>query len=163
MQGIRLWYSRNSSLDLIAYSDSEFVGRKLDIKSTSGAYHFLGENLISWFSRKIFFVGLSSTKVEYVAVDSCCTQILWIKHQLEDYGIKLNKVPIICDNNCAINLSTNLILHSRIKHIDIGHHFIKDKVLNGIVFLDYICTKDQLADIFTKPLIKKDSLTLGKN
>ena len=69
-----------------------------------------------------------------------------------DYGIELNKIPIRCDNKSIINLSKNLVLHSKTKHIDIRHHFIKEQVLNGNIFLDYICTKDRLADIFTKLL-----------
>ena len=61
-------------------------------------------------------------------------------------------MPIKCDNNSIINLFKYSILYSRIKHIDIRHHFIKDKVLNGIVFLDYVYSENQIADIFTKPL-----------
>ena len=141
-QNVGLWYSKNSSLDVLAYSDSDFVGCKLDRKSTSGVCHFLERNLISWLSRKQNSIALSSTEVEYVAVGSCCAQILWIKYQLADYGIELNKVSIRCDNKSAINLSKNLVLHSRTKHIDIRHHFLKEQVFNGNIFLDYICTED---------------------
>ena len=79
-QNVRLWYSTSSLLELIAYSDSDFAGCKLDRKSTSGVCYFIGGNLISWSSRKQNFIALSSTKVEYVAVGSCCAQILWIKY-----------------------------------------------------------------------------------
>ena len=97
----------------------------------------------------------SSTKAEYIVASSYCAQILQIKYQLEDYEIKLNNIHIKFDNKSIINLSKNPILHSRIKHIKIRHHFIKKHVLNGDVFLKYICIKDQLADIFTKPLSKE--------
>ena len=97
-------------------------------------------------------MALSFIEVEYVTIDNYCAQILWIKYQLEDYEIKLNNIPIQYGNKSIINLSKNPILHSRIKHIKIRHHFIKEHVLNGDVFLEYICTKDQLTDIFTKPL-----------
>ena len=73
-------------------------------------------------------------------------------YQLEDYEIKLNNIPIKYDNKSIINLSKNPILHPRIKHFEIRHRFIKEHVLNGDVFLKYIYTEDQLADIFTKPL-----------
>ena len=69
-----------------------------------------------------------------------------------DYGIKLDHIPIICDNTSIINLSKNLIQHSRTKHIDIRHHFLRDHVKNGNISLQFIDTNNQLADIFTKPL-----------
>ena len=78
--------------------------------------------------------------------------MLWIKQQLEDYGMSQTKIPIKCDNTSAINLSKNLIQHSRIKHIEIIHHFIRDHVQNEDIILEFIPTKNQLTDIFTKPL-----------
>ena len=69
-----------------------------------------------------------------------------------DYGIKLNHIPIKCDNISAINLSKNPIQHSRTKHIDIRHHFLRDHVQNGDISLEFVNTNNQLADIFTKPL-----------
>ena len=69
-----------------------------------------------------------------------------------DYGIKLNHIPIKCDNTSAINLSKNPIQHSRTKHIDIRHHFLRDYVQNGDISLEFVDTNNQLADIFTKPL-----------
>ena len=153
-QDIGLWYERNSTLTLKAYTYSNFVGCKLNRKSTSGACQFLGSNLISWFSKKQYSVALSITKAEYMIVGSCCAQILWIKMQLEDYNIKQSKNHIKCDNTSVINLSKNIVLYSRTKHIDIRHHFIKKQVLNDNFFLDYIYTEDQFIDIFTKPLTK---------
>ena len=95
---------------------------------------------------------MSSTKAEYIAVGSCCAQSLWIKYQLEDYRIKLDKIPIRYDNKSTICLSKNYVLHSKTKHIDIRYHFIKEYVLNEDIMLDYVCTDDQLVDIFTEPL-----------
>ena len=69
-----------------------------------------------------------------------------------DYGIKLDHIPIKCDNTSAINLSKNLIQHSRTKHIDIRHYFLRDHVQNGDISLEFIDTNNQLADIFTQPL-----------
>ena len=79
-----------------------------------------------------------------------------MKQQLSDYGIVLDHIPIKCDNTSAINISKNPVLHSRTKHIKIRHHFIRDHVLKGDVVLEFVDTKNQLADIFTKPL-NKDS------
>ena len=69
-----------------------------------------------------------------------------------DYGIKLDHIPIKCDNTSAINLSKNPIQHSRTKHIDIRHHFLRDYIQNGDISLEFVDTNNQLADIFTKPL-----------
>ena len=69
-----------------------------------------------------------------------------------DYGIKLDHIPIKCDNTSAINLSKNPIQHSRTKYINIRHHFLRDHVQNGDISLDFIDTNNQLADIFTKHL-----------
>ena len=69
-----------------------------------------------------------------------------------DYGIKIDHIPIKCDNTSAINLSKNPIQHSRTKHIDIRHHFLRDHVQIGGISLEFIDTNNQLADIFTKPL-----------
>ena len=91
-------------------------------------------------------------EAEYVAVESYCAQILWIRMQLEDYNIKQSKISIKCDNTSVINLSKNLIQHSRSKHIEIRYRFIRKHVANDDVNLEYINTKNQVADIFTKPL-----------
>ena len=109
-------------------------------------------NLISWFSKKQNSVALSTAEAEYIIARSYCAQILWIKQQLEDFGIKISKIPIRCDNTSTINLSKNLVQHSRSKHIEIRYHIIRDHVYNGDILLDFVCTDKQLADIFTKPL-----------
>ena len=140
---------------MIAYNDSNFAGCKLGRRIISGTYHFLKENLISWSSKKQNSVALSSTEAEYIIVGSYYAQSLWIKYQLKDYEIKLNKIPIRYDNKSTICLSKNSVLHSRTKHIDIRHHFIKEHILNEDIVLDYVCMEDQLADIFTKPLCEE--------
>ena len=69
-----------------------------------------------------------------------------------DYGIKLDHIPIKCDNTSAINLSKNSIQHSRTKHIDIRHHFLRDHIQNGDISHEFVDTNNQLVDIFPKPL-----------
>ncbi|GJU72635.1 retrovirus-related pol polyprotein from transposon TNT 1-94 [Tanacetum coccineum] len=82
----------------------------------------------------------------------CCSQILWMRSQLTDYGFKFNKIPLYCDNKSVIALCCNNVQHSRSKHIDVRYHFIKEQVENGIVQLYFVRTNYQLADIFTKLL-----------
>ena len=150
-----LWYPKNSTCNLIGYSDSDFAGSKTDRKSTSGTCQFIGSAIVSWHSKKQNSVALSTAEAEYISAGSCCAQILWMKQQLSDYGIILDRIPIKCDNTSAINLSKNPVQHSRTKHIEIRHHFLRDHVLKGDCVLEFVDTKNQLADIFTKPLPKE--------
>jgi len=150
-----LWYPKNSTCNLIGYSYSDFAGCKTDRKSTSGTCHFIGSALVSWHSKKHNSVTLSTAEAEYIFAGSCCTQILWMKQQLSDYRIILDHIPIRCDNTSAINLSKNPVLHSRTKHIEIRHHFLRDHVQKKDCVLKFVDTKNQLADIFTKPLPKE--------
>jgi hypothetical protein len=150
-----LWYPKDSSFDLVAYSDSDYAGCMLDRKSTSGGCQLLGGRLTSWSSKKQQTVSISTAEAEYVSAASCCAQVLWMKHQLADYDLDFSKIPIMCDNTSAIAITHNPVQHSKTKHIDIRYHFIRDHVMKGDVELYFIPTDDQLADIFTKPLDEK--------
>jgi len=125
----------------VGYSDSDFAGCKLDRKSTSGTCHLLGSSLISWHIKKQTCVALLTVGVEYITVGSCCIQILWIKQKLEDFGLKVSKVPLLCDNTSAINLTKKQVQHSRTKHIEIQHHFIPDHVSNGDCEIQFVATE----------------------
>ena len=157
-----LWYSKNSTCNLKGYSDSDFAGCKTDRKSISGTCHFIGSTLVSWHSKKQNNVVLSTAEAEYISAGNCCTQILWMKQQLFDYGIIIYHIPIRCDNISAINLSKNPVLHSRTKHIEIRHHFLRDHVQKRDCVLEFVDTKNQLADIFTKPLPKETFFTIRR-
>ena len=144
--------SQKSSLELIGFSDADYAGSKTDRKNTSGTCQFLGHMLVSWSSKKQNYVALSITEAEYIAVGSCCAQILWIKQQLSDFGAILHNISIFCDSTSAINITKNLVQHSRTKHIKIRHHFIRDHALNCDICIEHIDTLNQPANIFTKPL-----------
>jgi hypothetical protein len=98
-------------------------------------------------------VALSTAEAEYIVAGACCTQILYMKQTLLDYGVVLEKVPLLCDNESAIKLANNHVQHSHTKHINICHHFLRDHVAKGNI-LEGVRSEDQLADIFTKPLDK---------
>lgn len=148
-------YSRSKRAELTAFSDADWAGDIDERKSTSGGAFFLGENLVAWHSKKQESVSLSTAEAEYIAASATCTQVLWMKRQLEDLGVKVEgPTPILCDNSSAINISKNPVQHSKTKHIDIRYHFLKDEVQKGTVQLVFVPTKDQIADIFTKPLPK---------
>jgi hypothetical protein len=150
-----IWYPKGSTFDLIRYSDSHYARCKVDRKSTLGTCQFLGRSLVSWSSKKQTFVALSTTEAEYVAAGQCCAQLLWMRQTLRDFGYNLSKVPLLCDNESAIRLTNNPVEHRRTKHIEIRHHFLRDHQQKGDIDIYHISTKNQLADIFTKPLDEK--------
>jgi hypothetical protein len=147
-----LWYPKGSSFSLCGYTDADWAGDKDDRKSTSGACQFLGRSLVCWSSKKQNCISLSTAEAEYIAAASGCTQLLWMKQTLLEYDVSFDKVPLLCDNESAIKIAYNPVQHSRTKHIEIRHHFIRDHVARGDIELAYVSTKEQLADIFTKPL-----------
>ena len=149
---VGLWYPKEGDLTLRAYSDSDYAGCRVDRKSTSGTCQFLGDRLISWFSKKQTSIATSTAEAEYMAAASCCAQVLWMKQQLSDYDVEAKEIPIFCDNTSAIAITQNPVLHSRTKHIDVRYHFIRDHVEKKNVRIEYVRTEKQIADIFTKPL-----------
>ncbi|GJY87596.1 retrovirus-related pol polyprotein from transposon TNT 1-94 [Tanacetum coccineum] len=134
------------------YADSDHAGYYINRKSTSGVCTFMGCCLTSWFAKKQTALAISTTEAEYVSAGKACQQALWMKQALIDYGIRLDDVPIMCDNKGAIDLSKNPVQHSRTKHIEIRHHFLRDNVQKGNISIEKVASEDNIADIFTKPL-----------
>ncbi|GJV56834.1 hypothetical protein Tco_1457839 [Tanacetum coccineum] len=112
----------------------------------------MGCCLTSWFSKKQTALAISTTEAEYVSAGKACQQALWMKRALVDYDIKLDDIPVLCDNKGAFDLSKNPVLHSRTKHIEIRHHFLRDNVQKGNIFIEKVSSEDNIADILTKPL-----------
>ncbi|XP_070017750.1 uncharacterized protein [Nicotiana sylvestris] len=102
-QDLVLYYLSGNNFNLIGYADADYAGYLVDRKSTSRMAHFLGSCLISWRTRKQNSVALSIAEAEYVVAASCCAQLLWIKQQLEDFGVLTESVPLVCDNTSALN------------------------------------------------------------
>ncbi|GJY17100.1 retrovirus-related pol polyprotein from transposon TNT 1-94 [Tanacetum coccineum] len=130
-----LWYPKDTAMALTAYADADHAGCQDTQRSTSGSAQFLGDKLVRWSSKKQTSASISSTEAEYIAMSRCCAQILWMRSQLLDYGFAYNHIPLYCDNKSAIALYCNNVQHSRSKHIDIRHHFIRERVEKGVVEL----------------------------
>ncbi|KAI5415374.1 hypothetical protein KIW84_040716 [Lathyrus oleraceus] len=135
-----LCYRKYKDYKLMCYCNDDYAGDKLERKSTSESYQFLGDNLVSRSSKWQSTIALSTIEVEYIAAYGCNTQMLWIKSQLEDFQIYDSNILILCYNTSSICLSKNPILYSRAKYIKIKHHFIRDYVQNGILNLKFIDT-----------------------
>jgi hypothetical protein len=118
---------------------------------------------VSWASKKQNSVALSTAEAEYIAAGHCCAQLLWMRQTLRDYGYKLSKVPLLCDNESVIRIADNLVEHSCTKHTAIRYHFLRDHQQKGDIEIAYVSTHNQLVDIFTKPLDEKTSTILEMN
>jgi hypothetical protein len=140
-----LWYPKGSTFDLIRYSDANYTGCKIYRKSTSGTYQFLRRSLVSWASKKQNSVALSTAEAEYIAAGHRCAQLLWMRQTLREYGYKLSKVPLLCDNESAICMADNPVEYSCTKHIDIWYHFLRDHQQKGDIEIAYVSTHNQLA------------------
>nr|GEY78385.1 retrovirus-related Pol polyprotein from transposon TNT 1-94 [Tanacetum cinerariifolium] len=143
---------KGSSFGLTAFSDADHA-RCIDTrKSTYGGIQFLGDKLVSWMSKKQDCTAMSSAEAKYVALSASCAKVMWMRTQLQDYGLNYYNIPLYCDSQSAITISCNPVQHSRTKHIHTRYHFIKEQVKNGIIVLYFVRTEYQLADIFTKAL-----------
>ncbi|GJX02476.1 hypothetical protein Tco_0186389 [Tanacetum coccineum] len=153
---LRLWYLMGSDIEIVVYADSDHAGNYVDRKSISGICTSVGCYLTSWFSKKQTALAISTTEAEYVSARKACQQALWMRQALIDYDVRLNDVPIIYDNKGAIDLSNNPMQHSRTKHIEIRHDFLRDNVQKGHVSIEKVSSVDNIADILMKPL-KRES------
>lgn len=122
--------------------------------STTSFCIFLGEALISWKVKKQTTVSRSLAEAKYRALAATTSELNWLKQLLTDLLITVaSPLLIFCDNTVAIHIASNPIFHEQTKYIELDCHFIRcDKVLQGDIRLMPIWTKDQLADVFTKPL-----------
>ena len=158
-----VWYSKDTNDVLAGYFDTDWAGNADDRKSTLGGCFYVGNSLVSWMSKKQNSIFLSTVEAKYIAVGSCCTQLLWMQKLLHDYGICQEHLTIYCDNTSAINIFKNPVQHSQTKHIEIRHHFIRELVEDGTLTLEFIHTDDQKANFFTKPFDSKQFEFLCQN
>ena len=114
-----VWYSKDTNDVLARYSNVDWARNVDDRKSTLGGCFYVGNNIVSWMSKKQNSVSLSTVEAEYIVASSCCTQLLWMQKLLLDYGILQEHLTIYCDNTSAISISKNHVQHSRTKHIEI--------------------------------------------
>ncbi|GKB28281.1 putative ribonuclease H-like domain-containing protein [Tanacetum coccineum] len=145
-----LWYLRHSLFNLEAFSNSDYVGASLDRKSTTGGCQFLGKRLISWQCKKHTIVANSTTEVEYAAAANCYGQVLWIQNQMLDYGFNFINTKIYIDNESTICIMKNLVFHSKTKHIEIRHHFIRDYFEKKLIQVIKIHTNYNVAYLLIK-------------
>jgi len=145
-----------SSLNLLGYTDANWGGNVDDRTSTSTYLIFFGGNPISWTSKKQRSVARSSTEAEYRAVATGATELMWLLKLLQELRVPIQQPPrILCDKIGATYLCSNPVFHTWMKHISMDYHFVREQVQAGTLHVSHVSTKDQLADILTKPLATK--------
>lgn len=139
--------------NLVAYSDTVWGGCPASHRSTSGHYVFLGDNLISWSSKRKRVVSRSSAEAEYRGVANVVAETSWICNLLCELCCPTNSTTIVyCDNVSVLYMSANPAQHQRTKHIDIDIHFVRDQVARGQIRVLHVPSSTQYADIFMKGL-----------
>lgn len=158
-----LWSNPESGLrirkivnnDLVGFSDANWADDEIDRRSQGGHFIFWGGNLISWSSHKQPTVTRSSTEAEYRSLADATSDINCIETVLGELGIKTNQPATIwCDNIAAIYLTKNLIHHVKTKHVVVHYHFVKEQISSDRLEAKYVYSKDQIADILTRPLMR---------
>ena len=139
---------------LSGYSDANYA-RDIDTRrSTSGFIFMLAGAPISWQSCAQATVALSSTDSEYIAFAGAAQEAVWLLQVLREFKFGMNSPVVVYeDNQSTIKLVENPVFHKRSKHVDIKYHFVRELVENKTLAIQYVPTVDNLADIFTKPLV----------
>ena len=159
---IKLVYTE-TVCEAVGYSDADWASSVDDRHSTSGNVMLIAGGAVSWLSKRQATVALSTAEAEYVSLTTMIQEAIWIRRLLQCIGEKDNTVTVFEDNQGAIKMAQNPVMHSRTKHIDIRYHFIRETIVDGTVTLRYCPTKDMRADCLTKSLSKGRFEMLRKN
>ena len=154
--GKGLLYQNRGHLQVDVFTNADWAGSVIDRKSTSLYCTFVGGNLVTWWSKKQSVVARSSAKAEFRAIAHDICEVLWIKQLLEELkAASPLPMKVFCDNKAVIAVAHDPILHDRTKHVEVDKYFIKEKLENGLIVMPYIPMVEQVADILTKGLPKK--------
>ena len=154
--GKGIFFKARGHLQVEAYTDADWAGCITDRRSTSGYCTYVGGNLVTWRSKKQNVVARSSAEAEFRAVAQGICEVIWIRRILQELKVsEVLPMKLYCDNKAAISIAHNPVLHDRTKHVEVDKHFIKEKIEGGVVCMTYVPTRDQVADLLTKSLPKK--------
>lgn len=148
-----LFFPSGNSLQLTGFSDADWAGCADTRRSVTGWCMFLGDALIYWKSKKQACVSKSSTKSEYRAMSSACSEIVWLRGLLGELSVpQLTPTPLHANNISAIQIADNPIFHECNKHIEMDCNSIRESLARQEITLPHISTTHQTADVFTKAL-----------
>ena len=133
-------------------------------RSTTGYCVLLGNSPISWKTKKQSVVARSTAEAKYRSMAMAACEITWLSALLKDMGLQsLPPAVLFCDNQAALAIAANPVLHERTKHVEVDCHFVRDKINSGTMITNHVPTYSQVADIFTKALsAKQHYYLLGK-
>ena len=150
-----IMYKGDGNLDPVGYVDSDFAGCRDIWRSTEGNIFIVAEGLVSWESKRQETAALSTVEAKYMAFTQASTQAIWLTKFLSEVSLpERTPIPMFANNQGSIANTTNGKNHQRTKYIDIKHHFVKERAKSGEVSFEYILSAENLADIFTKPLLR---------
>jgi hypothetical protein len=138
--------------ELVGWCDADFAGDLDTRKSTTGYVFTISGGAVSWSSKRQPTVATSTIEAEYMAASAAAREALWLKKLVGELGQPVAVVPVCCDNQGALSLLHNPVLSDRSKHIDVHHHFVRERVARGEVAFGWIPTREMTADVFTKAL-----------
>ncbi|GJW03860.1 ribonuclease H-like domain-containing protein [Tanacetum coccineum] len=151
--GLGIHITKASGMYLKAYSDADWAKCVVTRKSVTRYCIFINDNLISWKSKKQNTIFKSSSAAEYRALASVTSEVIWVLKVLKDLGYdNLLPVSLFCDSKPAIKIAANPVFHERTKHLEIDLHFVREKILKGVIKTVKVESADQIADILTKGL-----------
>ena len=156
-----VFYLSSATVSFLGYTDSDWASDSSDKQSTVGYLFQLGSGPISWSSKKVKTLALSSCEAEYKASKEAAKQEVWLCHVLTNLGlIQKSTTKLRCDNQGAIQLAYNFLYHSKTKHIDIDAYYIQDLVADGTISLTHCPTEKQATDIFTRSMTDENFVHL---
>ena len=151
-----LFFGKNQQRGIEVYIDADWAGLITDRRSTSGYCTFIWGNLVTWRSKKQSVVARSSAEAEFRSMAQGECEVLWLKRVLEELKQPFSlPMRLYCDNKSAISIAHNSVLHDKTKYAEIDRHFIKEKLDEGIICTPFVPTVKQLADVFTKSLMRQ--------
>ena len=153
--GYGIKFTKGKSLSINVYTDADFANSRIDRKSITGMCTFLGDNLVSWKSKKQKYVSLSSAESELIALETGVKEALWIKNLFTELNIKIIlPITLMSDNKSALSMIHDPIQHELTKHIDMDRNFIKERIEEKTLCTPYIPSEYNCADMFTKGVTK---------
>ena len=148
-----LTLTASTSLEMVAYSDADWVGCPDTRRSTSGYCVYLGPSLVSWSSKRQPTVSRSSAEAEYRAAANAVAECTWLRQLLQELHHDVSQATVVYyDNVSAVYLSANPVHHRRTKHIELDIHFVREQVALGCIRVLHVPTAQQFADVMTKGL-----------
>lgn len=141
-----------NNLVITGYSDADFAGDLEGRRSTTGYVFKANDNVITWRTQRQQCVTCSTTEAEYIAASEACKEAIWLKQFFSELGESVSPIKLYVDNQSALKLIKNPVFHHRTKHIDVRYHFVRERYNNGDIDIEFIPSKMQIADVFTKAL-----------